>query len=103
MGREQDPPLHKEKKRKAFTNQRPDHPNENRNRPDQQGKQSQALMENFHQEITCQQSKQKGKDTERKSEHFAVKRMKIEESPWKQDKTVYEEKKKVMKTMRNWT
>lgn len=51
-------------------------------------------MENFHQEITCQQSKQKGKDTERKSEHFAVKRMKVEESPWKQDKTVYEEKKK---------
>lgn len=94
MGRERDPPLHKEKKRKAFTNQRPDHPNENRNRPDQQGKQSQALMENFHQEITCQQSKQKGKDTERKSEHFAVKRMKVEESLWKQDKTVYEEKKK---------
>lgn len=55
---------------------------------DQQGKQSQALMEDFHQETTCQHSKPKENILKKKkSEHFALKRMKVGESLQKQEKT----------------
>lgn len=62
-------------------------------RRDQQGKQRQALMENFHQELTCQRSKPKENILKEKSEHFALKRMKVGESLWKQEKTVNADRK----------
>lgn len=61
---------------------------------DQQGKQSQALMEKeiFIKRI-CQHGKPEENILKEKSEHFALKRMKVGESLWKQEKTVNAERK----------